>query len=104
MPPNERTPTDVDRIAEEWVDTLVELDPAVGTYIGRTDRPTSGCADYSPAGHERAIDGDHGDPGGAARRRRRSTTSTAVTVADLGSELALDLESDDAGCTCATST
>ena len=34
----ERTPTEVDRIAEDWVDTLVELDPSTATYIGRTDQ------------------------------------------------------------------
>ena len=55
MASSERTPSDVDRIAEGWVDTLVELNPAVGTYIGR---PTADhrLADYSPAGHERSID------------------------------------------------
>ena len=30
MASSERTPSDVDRIAEGWVDTLVELNPAVG--------------------------------------------------------------------------
>jgi hypothetical protein len=33
----QRTPTAIDQIAEEWVDTLVDLDPTVGTYIGRTE-------------------------------------------------------------------
>ncbi|MEF3403847.1 DUF885 domain-containing protein [Agromyces sp. CCNWLW203] len=95
MASSERTPTDVDRIAEGWVDTLVELNPGVGTYIGRTtfdDR----LADYSPEGHERSI---------AATREALTALRAAtpvddvdrITVADLGSELELELERHDAG-------
>jgi uncharacterized protein (DUF885 family) len=50
-----RTPTQVDTIADAWVDTLAELDPTLATYIGRfefNDR----YGDYSPAGHERLIE------------------------------------------------
>ena len=95
MSSSERTPTDVDRIAEGWVDTLVELDPSIGTYIGRTSHDDR-LADYSPAGHERAI---------AATRETlaalRATTPVdgvdRITVADLGSELELALEQHEAG-------
>jgi uncharacterized protein (DUF885 family) len=91
----ERTPTDVDRIAEDWVDTLVELNPSIGTYIGRTSEDHR-LPDYSPAGHEALVE--------AIRSTLASLRSAApaddidrITVADLGSELALDLESDAAG-------
>jgi uncharacterized protein (DUF885 family) len=90
----QRTPTPVDQIAEQWVDTLVELDPTVGTYIGRS-RDGSGFADYSPDGHARYI--------------RAATDAIAeldaavpvddidrVTRTDLTSTLALDLESSAA--------
>ena len=94
MSSSERTPTDVDRIAEGWVDTLVELDPSIGTYIGRTSQDER-LADYSPAGHERAI---------AATRQTLAALRAAtpvddvdrITVADLGSELELELEQHEA--------
>lgn len=94
MSSSERTLTDVDRIAEGWVDTLVELYPAIGTYIGRTSEDER-LADYSPAGHERAI---------AATRQTLAALRAAtpvddidrITVADLGSELELELEQHEA--------
>ncbi|WP_022892011.1 DUF885 domain-containing protein [Agromyces subbeticus] len=95
MASSERTPTDVDQIAEGWVDTLVELNPGVGTYIGRTTHDDR-LADFSPEGHERSI---------AATRETLAALRAAVpvdgvdriTVADLGSELELELERHDAG-------
>ncbi|MFD5864273.1 DUF885 domain-containing protein [Agromyces sp. NPDC127015] len=95
MASSERTPTDVDRIAEGWVDTLVDLDPSIGTYIGRTSHDDR-LADYSPAGHERRV---------AAIREAAAALRTAdpaddvdrITVADLGSELELELARHDAG-------
>lgn len=94
MSSSERTPSDVDRIAERWVDTLVELNPAVGTYIGRPSADDR-LADYSPDGHARAIDETR-----AALESLRTADPVddvdAITVADLGSELALDLESHEA--------
>ncbi|WP_430646400.1 DUF885 domain-containing protein [Agromyces sp. GXS1127] len=91
----DRTPTDVDRIAEEWVDTIVDLNPTVGTYIGRTDQDHR-LPDFSPEGHEARI---------AAVRSARTALETTtpvddvdrITVADLGGELGLDLEADAAG-------
>jgi uncharacterized protein (DUF885 family) len=91
----QRTPTPVDQIAEQWVDTLVDLDPTVGTYIGRS-RDGSGFADYSPDGHARYIQ--------AATETISALDATPaadpiddVTRTDLGSTLALDLESSAAG-------
>ncbi|TFC07394.1 DUF885 domain-containing protein [Cryobacterium mannosilyticum] len=91
----QRTPTAIDAIAEDWVDTLVDLDPTVGTYIGRTEGDGR-FGDYSPAGDE--------------RRRLEAKKVIAlldaapvaddvdvVTRTDLRSSLALDVESHEAG-------
>ncbi|MBC7443833.1 MAG: DUF885 family protein, partial [Ramlibacter sp.] len=92
---SERTPTAIDRIAEDWVDTLVDLDPTVGTYIGRTEMDGR-FGDYSPAGLERrAVE--------ARAVIARLDTATPVddvdlvTRADLRSDLALEVESAEAG-------
>ncbi|GAB3122867.1 DUF885 domain-containing protein [Glaciibacter psychrotolerans] len=86
-----RTPTPIDQIAEDWVDTLVDLDPTIGTYIGRTE-VNGRLADYSPAGHERSV---------AEISRTIARLDAAVPVddvdvvtqTDLRSSLALELES-----------
>ncbi|GAA1514130.1 uncharacterized protein (DUF885 family) [Agromyces terreus] len=95
MASSERTPTDVDLIAEQWVDTLVELQPTLGTYIGRVDADAR-FGDYSPEGLDRASE--------AARRviAQLDAASPAdpvdeVTIADLRSELALELEGHERG-------
>ncbi|TFC98216.1 DUF885 domain-containing protein [Cryobacterium sinapicolor] len=92
---NQRTPTAIDRIAEDWVDTLVDINPTVGTYIGRTEADDR-FGDYSPDGLDRGVD--------AARSFiARLDAATAVddvdvvTRTDLRSSLALDLESSEAG-------
>ena len=46
-----RTPTPIDAVAEEWVDTLSILNPTLGTYIGR-DEADDRYGDLSPAGHD----------------------------------------------------
>ncbi|MGW4930657.1 DUF885 domain-containing protein [Agromyces sp. NPDC004153] len=94
MASSERTPSDVDRIAEGWVDTLVELNPAVGTYIGRSSADDR-LADYSPEGHERVVD-ETRRALAALRAADPVDDVDRITVADLGSELALDLESHEA--------
>ncbi|BDZ52985.1 hypothetical protein GCM10025870_00580 [Agromyces marinus] len=90
----DRTPTDVDRIAEAWVDTIVELQPTLGTHLGRTDQDHR-LPDFSPEGHAARV---------AATRATLAELRSAVaaddvdeiTVDDLGSELELALESDAA--------
>ena len=91
----QRTPTAIDRIAEDWVDSLVDIDPTVGTYIGRTE-VDGRFGDYSPDGLDRRVD--------AARSLiTRLDAATAVddvdvvTRTDLRSSLALDVESAEAG-------
>ena len=90
----QRTSTAIDQIAEEWVDTLVDLDPTVGTYIGRTEGDGR-YGDYSPAGHEQFVD--------AAKKTiaqldaaRPVDSVDEVTQTDLRSELSLTVESSDA--------
>ncbi|TFB76287.1 DUF885 domain-containing protein [Cryobacterium glaciale] len=90
----QRTPTAIDQIAEEWVDTLVDLDPTVGTYIGRTEGDGR-YGDYSPAGHERFV--EEAKKTIARLDAALSVDSVdEVTQTDLRSELSLSLESSDA--------
>ena len=90
----QRTPTAIDQIAEEWVDTLVELDPTVGTYIGRAGGDGR-YGDYSPAGHERFV--DEAKKTIAQLDAARPVDSVdEVTQTDLRSELSLSVESSDA--------
>ena len=91
----QRTPSAIDQIAEDWVDTLVELDPTVGTYIGRTEGDGR-YGDYSPAGHDQFI-------GEAAKVIAQLDAAIPVdevdevTKTDLRSDLALEVESSEAG-------
>ncbi|WP_029149908.1 DUF885 domain-containing protein [Microbacterium indicum] len=85
-----RAQTPIDRIAEGWVDELVELSPTLGTYIGRNE-VNDRYGDYSPAGHEARAE--------AARRTLAALEAEApvddvdrVTQMDLASELRLDIE------------
>ena len=93
-PDTARTSTAIDEIAEEWVDTLVDLDPTVGTYIGRT-AGDGRYGDYSPAGHVRFV--DEAKKTIARLDSVRAVDSVdEVTQTDLRSELALYVESFDA--------
>ncbi|RRJ87258.1 DUF885 domain-containing protein [Gulosibacter macacae] len=93
--PASRPHTALDRLAERWLDTQVELNPAMRIDLGRPgDQAEYG--DYSPAGLE-------------ARRAATATTLRevadtpvtdevdAVTAAELTRTLELDLELLDAG-------
>jgi uncharacterized protein (DUF885 family) len=90
-----RTPTPIDQIAEEWVDTLVDLDPTVGTYIGRTENDGR-FGDYSPAGHERLI-GEVKKVIARLDAAKPADDVDEVTRTDLRSDLALEVESSEAG-------
>ncbi|WP_337006164.1 MULTISPECIES: DUF885 domain-containing protein [unclassified Microbacterium] len=89
-----RTPTAIDAVADEWVDTIAVLAPTVGTYIGR-DEVNDRFDDLSPAGHEEIA---------AATRATLDRLSALepvdaideVTKTDLSAELRLDLELHDA--------
>ncbi|QLD10512.1 DUF885 domain-containing protein [Microbacterium oleivorans] len=91
----QRTPTPIDRIADEWVDTLAELSPGLATYIGRFEH-NGRLDDYSPAGTERALD--------AARNTLAALEAAdpvdqvdVVTQADLAGDLRLQIELSEAG-------
>lgn len=89
-----RAPTAIDAIAEDWVDTLVDLDPAVGVWIGRD--AGDAFADQAPSGAERFD---------AAARATIAALEAAtpvdeidrVTRVDLLAALRLDLERHEAG-------
>ncbi|MFM9877971.1 MAG: DUF885 domain-containing protein [Rhodoglobus sp.] len=90
-----RTPTEIDQIAEDWVTTLAELDPAVATWIGIPGKLDE-YEDLSPEGHAKVIE--------AARAVLGKLEAAAVvddvdwvTKTDLTNELTLDLEADAAG-------
>lgn len=89
-----RTPSAIDAVADEWVDTIAVLAPTLGTYIGR-DEVNDRFGDLSPAGHEEIA---------AATRATLDRLSALepidaideVTKTDLSAELRLDLELHDA--------
>ncbi|WP_382305610.1 DUF885 domain-containing protein [Herbiconiux sp. UC225_62] len=94
-PADTRPPTAIDAIAERWVDTVVELEPVLGTYIGRSE-VNDRYGDLSPAGHERYI---------AAVTSVLAELAAAtpvdevdeVTQTDLRNELELAVASSEAG-------
>lgn len=89
-----RTPTAIDKVAEDWVDTLVELAPTLGTYIGR-DEVNDRFGDLSPAGHE-AIAAATRQTLDALTALEPVDTIDEVTKADLSAELRLELELHEA--------
>ena len=90
-----REPTAIDRIAEDWIDTLVDLDPDVAIWLGVPGRITE-FADHSPAGIEAHA---------AAVRKVVARLEAAepvdavdrVTRGDMLAELRLELEQTEAG-------
>jgi len=93
--PQQRTPSTVDAIADDWVDTLAELVPTLATYIGRFEH-NGRFEDLSPEGHERLH---------AAARATLASLEAAepvddvdvVTKADLAGDLRLNLDLHEAG-------
>ncbi len=89
-----RTPTQIDTIADAWVDTLAELVPSIATYIGRfefNDR----FGDFSPAGHERLADEARKTLAALSAATPTDDIDT-VTKLDLTRDLELELELHDA--------
>ncbi|MWB97056.1 DUF885 domain-containing protein [Agromyces seonyuensis] len=90
-----RNPTEIDAIAERWVDTQLELFPQFHVHLGRPGREGE-YSDYSPAGNEAAAT--------AAKAALADMQSAApadfvdeVTKLDFVRELELELEKHDAG-------
>jgi uncharacterized protein (DUF885 family) len=90
-----RIPTPVDGIAEQWVETLVDLDPTVATWIGMPGR-LGEYADLSPDGHARAIEETRRV---VARLEGVDVVDDVdrVTKTDLLAESRLAVEAADAG-------
>ena len=90
-----RTPTAVDAIAEQWIDTELDLFPEYRVYLGRPGREGE-YADYSPAGAEAAI---------AETKKALEAIGAAtpvddvdrVTKMDLARELQLAIDKHEAG-------
>ncbi|TDW28591.1 DUF885 domain-containing protein [Cryobacterium psychrophilum] len=91
----QRPASAIDQIAEDWVDALVDLDPTVGTYIGRSEG-AGRFGDFSPAGQERFVTEATAV---IARLDAASDVDSVDTVTrtDLRSTLALQLESSEQG-------
>jgi uncharacterized protein (DUF885 family) len=90
----ERTPTAIDLVAEEWVDTLCQLDPDARIWLGR-DGDVTGFADLSPAG----ADASRAAVVATLAQLRAATPVDEidrVTKLDLERELELSLELNDA--------
>ncbi|KIP53146.1 DUF885 domain-containing protein [Leucobacter komagatae] len=91
----ERTSTPIDRIAEDWVDTLTRLTPITGTYIGREEAHAR-LNDFSPAGAEELAEAQR-----ATLAELRGATAEdevdRVTKIDLTAELELKLARHEAG-------
>ncbi|GAA4764837.1 DUF885 domain-containing protein [Microbacterium gilvum] len=94
MTEDARTPTQIDGIAERWVDTLVELSPTLATYIGRSEGADR-YDDFGPEGAERHAE--------EARRTLAEIEAAIpvdevdrVTQLDLAGELRLSLELHEA--------
>ena len=93
--PDARPQTEIDRIAEQWVVTMAELDPSIATWIGIPGKLDE-YEDLSPAGHGRYIE--------EAKKLLTLLDSATevddvdwVTRTDLGSSIRLVIESSDAG-------
>jgi uncharacterized protein (DUF885 family) len=89
-----RTSTQIDSIADAWVDTLAEQLPTLATYIGRSEY-NDRYGDYSPEGADRLI---------AAGRTTLDALEAAtpvddidaVTKEDLSRELRLEIDLHEA--------
>jgi uncharacterized protein (DUF885 family) len=90
-----RTTTEIDAIAEDWVDTELDLFPEYRVYVGRPGREGE-YADYSPAGAERAMV----EVRKTLARIQAATPADdidVVTKMDLSRELQLSIDKHEAG-------
>jgi uncharacterized protein (DUF885 family) len=92
---NPRTPTPLDALADEWLDTMLELAPELHVHLGRPGRE-SDYADRSPGGAAAAADAARAM---LARVRTAEPVDAVdeVTRAELIRTLGLDIEMHDAG-------
>src|SRR5947209_10075307 len=90
-----REPTPVDTIAEEWVDTQLELYPEFHVWLGRPGREGE-YADYSPAGAQTAV-GKVKETLAKIESAEPVDEVDRVTKMDLARELRLHIEKHEAG-------
>jgi uncharacterized protein (DUF885 family) len=90
MTDSARTPTQIDTIADAWVDTLAEQLPTLATYIGRSEF-NDRYGDYSPSGLERLI-ADARSTLGALDAATPVDDIDVVTKEDLSRELRLEID------------
>lgn len=86
----QRTPTEIDALADGWVDTLSELFPTLATYIGRNEY-NDRYGDYSPEGMERAAEAVDATVA-ALEALEPADAVDEVTKVDLLGELRLEKE------------
>lgn len=89
-----RTPTQIDTIADAWVDTLAENLPTLATYIGRSEF-NDRFEDYSPDGYDRLADQTRATLA-SLEAATPSDDIDVITQEDLGRELRLDLDLHEA--------
>lgn len=90
-----RPSSKIDRIAEDWVATMVDLDPDTAIWMG-VDGRIGEIGDHSPAGHAAYV--------AAAKKVVAALAAETpvdevdeVTKTDITSELELEIASDEAG-------
>jgi uncharacterized protein (DUF885 family) len=90
-----RQPSPIDKIAEDWVATMVDLDPDTAIWMG-VDGRIGEIGDYSPTGHAKYL--------GEAKKVLAALAAEApvddvdeVTKTDITAELELEIASSEAG-------
>ena len=91
----EREFTPIDRIAENWLDALVEHDPITGTYVGR-EAANASLGDFSPAGDD-ALAATMRQTLGELGAATATDDVDRVTQRDLAAGLELELARHEAG-------
>ena len=90
-----RTATPIDTLAEEWLDTMLDLEPELHVHLGRPGRESE-YADRSPDGAAAAAAAAR-DMLARARAAEPVDASDNVTQLELIRTLELDVEQHDAG-------
>ncbi|MEO8527496.1 MAG: DUF885 domain-containing protein [Pseudolysinimonas sp.] len=90
-----RASTPIDKIAEDWVATMVDLDPDTAIWMGVPGR-LGEIGDYSPTGHARYIE-EAKKVVAALAAATPVDEVDEVTKTDITAELELEVASTDAG-------
>ncbi len=90
-----RPSTPIDKIAEDWVATMVDLDPDTAIWMG-VDGRVGEIGDYSPAGHARYV-AEAKKVVAALAAQTPVDEVDEVTKTDITAELELEIASSDAG-------